>query len=201
VQADLILAGGRIRTLGQTGLKTHSHMAIAGGKVLACGERDLMGLRGPRTRVINLGGSAVFPGFNDAHAHVVYYGLTRFAADLGGARGIDDILDRLQLHSRTLKPGDWQHGMGYRIDELTERRQPHRATGLLSSTRGVAMPGSRTPLRWPRPTSRGTRRTRREGGSVGTSIARPTACCSRRRCAWSPTWSRRPASSVGSRES
>jgi predicted amidohydrolase YtcJ len=85
-----------------------------------------MGLRGPRTKVLDLDGSAVLPGFNDAHAHVVYYGLTRFAADLGGAKGIDDILDRLQLHGKTLKPGEWQHGMGYRIDELTERRQPHR---------------------------------------------------------------------------
>src|SRR5258708_34529453 len=85
-----------------------------------------MGLRGPRTKVLDLDGWTVFPGFNDAHAHVVYYGLTRFAADLGGAKGIDDILDRLQLHGKTLKPGEWQHGMGYRIDELTERRQPHR---------------------------------------------------------------------------
>jgi predicted amidohydrolase YtcJ len=66
------------------------------------------------------------PGFNDAHAHVVYYGLTRFAAELGGSRGIDDILDRLGEHGKTLKPGEWQQGMGYRTDELTERRQPHR---------------------------------------------------------------------------
>ena len=42
-----------------------------------------MGLRGPQTRVIDLGGATVLPGFNDAHAHVVYYGLTRFGADLG----------------------------------------------------------------------------------------------------------------------
>ena len=126
MRADLVLAGGRIRTLGKTGLKTHSHLAISGGKVIACGGRDVMALRGPRTRVINLDGSAVLPGFNDAHAHVVYYGLTRFAADLGGTRGIDDILARLEEHAKTLKSGEWQQGMGYRTDELTERRQPHR---------------------------------------------------------------------------
>jgi predicted amidohydrolase YtcJ len=126
VRADLILAGGRIRTLGQTGLKIHTHLAVAGGKVVACGGREVMGLRGPRTKVLNLNGSAVLPGFNDAHAHVVYYGLTRFAAELGGSRGIDDILDRLREHGKTLKPGEWQQGMGYRTDELTERRQPHR---------------------------------------------------------------------------
>jgi hypothetical protein len=126
MQADLIFARGRIRTLGRTGLNSQSHLAIAGGKVIACGGREVIKLRGPRTRVVDLKGSAVMPGFNDAHAHVVYYGLTRFAADLTSARGIDDILDRLQAHGRWLKPGDWQHGMGYRTDELTERRQPHR---------------------------------------------------------------------------
>ena len=122
----MILAGGRIRTLGRAGLNPQSHLAIAGGKVIACGGREVMSLRGPRTRVVDLDGSAVLPGFNDAHAHVVYYGLTRFAADLTGVRGIDEILDRLREHSTGLKAGDWQQGMGYRTDELTERRQPHR---------------------------------------------------------------------------
>ncbi len=124
--ANLILARGRIRTLGRSGLKAHSHLAIACGLVIACGGSELMGLRGPRTRVIDLGGATVLPGFNDAHAHVVYYGLTRFGADLGGARSASEIAERLKAHSRTLKPGEWQQGMGYRADELVERRQPHR---------------------------------------------------------------------------
>ncbi|TMC80183.1 MAG: amidohydrolase [Chloroflexi bacterium] len=126
MRADLILARGRIRTLGRSGLNPHTHLAVAGGKVLACGGREVMGVRGPRTRVIDLAGAAVLPGFNDAHAHVVYYGLTRFGADLSGATGIDDILERLKDHARSLKPGEWQQGMGYRTDELVERRQPHR---------------------------------------------------------------------------
>ena len=126
MRADLILARGRIRTLGRAGLTPQSHLAIAGGKVLAAGGREVMGSRGPKTRVVDLAGGAVLPGFNDAHAHVVYYGLTRFAADLTGARGIDDVLVRLQEHAARLKPGEWLQGMGYRTDELTERRQPHR---------------------------------------------------------------------------
>ncbi|HKW06423.1 MAG TPA: amidohydrolase [Candidatus Dormibacteraeota bacterium] len=126
MRAEMILARGRIRTLGRTGLTPQTHLAIAGGKVVACGGREVMGLRGPRTRVVDLAGALVLPGFNDAHAHVVYYGLTRFAADLTGARGIDDILARLEEHAGKLKPAEWLQGMGYRTDELTERRQPHR---------------------------------------------------------------------------
>ena len=127
MRADTILARGLIRTLGRAGLKTQTHLAIAGGRVMACGGAEVMGLRGPRTRVVDLAGAAVLPGFNDAHVHLVYYGLTRFAADLGGAAGIDDILERLKAHARGLKPGEWLQGMGYRTDELTERRQPHRS--------------------------------------------------------------------------
>jgi predicted amidohydrolase YtcJ len=126
LKANLILARGRIRTLGRSGLKTYSHIAISGGLVIACGGVEVMGLRGPRTRVVDLAGASVLPGFNDAHAHVVYYGLTRFGADLGGARSAAEIADRLKAHSRTLKAGEWQQGMGYRADELAERRQPHR---------------------------------------------------------------------------
>jgi predicted amidohydrolase YtcJ len=94
---------------------------------MAWGGAELLGLRGPQTRVIDLAGASVLPGFNDAHAHVVYYGLTRFGTDLGGARSVAEIAARLKAHSKTLKSGEWQQGMGYRADELVERRHPHRS--------------------------------------------------------------------------
>src|SRR5260370_4218658 len=85
-----------------------------------------MGLRGTRTRVIDLEGAAVLPGFNDAHAHVVYYGLTRFGADLSGTHSVAEIVARLRDHGLGLKHGEWQQGMGYRAAELAEKRAPHR---------------------------------------------------------------------------
>jgi len=135
VQADLILARGVIRTLGRAGLQAHSHLAAAGGLIAAVGGTEVMGLKGPRTHVIDLHGSAVLPGFNDAHAHVVYYGLTRFGADLGGARSVAEIVTRLREHGRRLKKDEWQQGMGYRVDELAELRPPHR-TELDQATGG-----------------------------------------------------------------
>ena len=126
MKADLILARGRIRTLGRAGLSTHTHLAITGGKVTAAGGAAVMALKGPRTRVFDLEGSSVLPGFNDAHAHVVYYGLTRFGADLGGTRSVTQIVERLRDHARGLKAGEWQHGMGYRSSDLAELRPPNR---------------------------------------------------------------------------
>jgi len=126
VRADLILAGGRIHTLGPCGLRPNSHLALAGGRVIASGGSDVMALRGPRTRLIRLRGAAVLPGFNDAHAHVVYHGLTLFGADLGGSKTVAEIAARLRAHSRNLREREWQQGMGFRSTELLERRPPHR---------------------------------------------------------------------------
>ena len=92
----------------------------------AVGGVEVMALRGPRTKVVDLQGGAVLPGFNDAHAHVVYYGLTRFAADLTGTRTIGELLGRIKEHGRRLRAGEWQQGMGYRADDLEGRRPPHR---------------------------------------------------------------------------
>ena len=126
MNADLILARGSIRTLGRAGLQVHSHLAIAKGKVAAVGGTEVMRLKGSRTRVIDIRGGAALPGFNDAHAHVVYYGLTRFGAHLDAARSVEEIVKRLREHGRGLKKGEWQQGMGYRVDELSELRPPHR---------------------------------------------------------------------------
>jgi len=49
VKAGLILARGRIRTLGRAGLVVQSHLAIAAGRVAAVGGAEVMALRGPRT--------------------------------------------------------------------------------------------------------------------------------------------------------
>jgi predicted amidohydrolase YtcJ len=124
--ADLILAGGRIYTLGRTGLRPHTHLAAGAGRVLAVGGAEVMDLRGPGIRVHELDGGAVLPGFNDAHAHVVYYGLTSFGADLSGARSVGDIQARLRRAAARLQPGQWLIGRGYVPIELAERRPPHR---------------------------------------------------------------------------
>src|SRR5207302_10640270 len=86
--ADLLLAGGRVYTLGRAGLRPFSHLAVKSGMVAGVGGEELLGLKGPRTRVVRLAGAAVLPGFNDAHAHVVYHGLTPFGADPTRSRSL-----------------------------------------------------------------------------------------------------------------
>src|SRR5260370_38726368 len=52
--------------------------------------------------------------------------MTRFGADRSGNPSVAENVARLRDHGRSLKHGEWQQGMGYRVDELAEKRAPHR---------------------------------------------------------------------------
>ena len=127
MKADLILAGGRIRTLGRQGLRPATHLAVAGGLVVAVGGREVLDLKGRLTRVVELAGGAVLPGFNDPHAHVVYHALSSFGADLTGSRSIAELQLRLRHVAARLPPGAWLLGRGYSELELAEGRAPRRS--------------------------------------------------------------------------
>ncbi len=127
MKADLILAGGRVRTLGRRGLRPVSHLAVAGGLVVAAGGREVLELKGRATRVVELAGGAVLPGFNDPHAHVAYHALSSYGADLTGSRSIAELQRRLAGAAARLAPGAWLLGRGYSELELGEGRPPWRS--------------------------------------------------------------------------
>src|SRR5690349_5964061 len=68
--ADIVLVGGRVYTLDPNRPWAEG-LAIAGERIAAVGTTEEMRkLAGPRTRVVDLKGAFVCPGFNDAHVHV-----------------------------------------------------------------------------------------------------------------------------------
>ena len=68
-QADLILLNGKIFTSDPS--RPHAAaIAVRGDRIQAVGNNDdLRKLADGKTRIIDLGGRTVVPGFNDAHAH------------------------------------------------------------------------------------------------------------------------------------
>jgi hypothetical protein len=67
---DLVLVGGKVFTADSTQPWAEA-IAIRGGRIVAVGaEAAVRALVGAPTRVIELGGRVVVPGFNDAHDHL-----------------------------------------------------------------------------------------------------------------------------------
>jgi len=112
-QADLILFNGKIFTSDTARLYVHA-LAIKGNTILATGEdRQVMGYAGKTTRLIDLQGRTVVPGFNDAHDHLGWLApgprtyLTEFSIP-GPSKAA--VRDSLAKYRRNARPGQWLSG-------------------------------------------------------------------------------------------
>jgi predicted amidohydrolase YtcJ len=101
--------------LSQDKPRTAQAMAVSDGKVLAVGSNvEIKRLAGSATKMRDLQGSGrevfVFPGFNDAHAHLGNAGLLKLNLDLTDAKSLDDMLARIGSYAKVATPGRWLTG-------------------------------------------------------------------------------------------
>ncbi|MEO4040805.1 amidohydrolase [Hoeflea sp. CAU 1731] len=132
--ANTIFLGGRVRTLDARGTCTEA-IAVAGNRIAAVGSNDdIRALVGPSTKVIELDGATVIPGFNDTHAHMDREGLKSIRPTLKGAKSIADVLNRIRTAAANTPAGEWIVTMPvgeppYYFggpDTLAEKRMPDR---------------------------------------------------------------------------
>ena len=88
-------------------------IAVRGDRILAVGTRDeIAKVKGPQTKIVDLGGHFVMPGFNDAHMHMASAGLEKLNVDMVGAKTLDEFRDRLRAKVEAAPPGEWVVGDG-----------------------------------------------------------------------------------------
>ncbi len=89
-------------------------IAVRGGRIQAVGKNvEIEKLKGPLTRVIDLGGHFVMPGFNDAHLHLADAGMQKLSVDLTGVKTLDEFRERILARVETANPGEWIVGGGW----------------------------------------------------------------------------------------
>ena len=132
--ADLIFVGGRVHTVNPTNDVVPA-VAVGAGRVLAVGgDAEVRALAGSRTRVVELGGRSLLPGFVDAHAHLVGLGMAESAIDCKatGMQSIAALQEAVRRRAQTQPAGTWIRGRGYDQSRLAERRHPNPWTGTRS---------------------------------------------------------------------
>jgi predicted amidohydrolase YtcJ len=119
-KADVIFTHGNIYTgvinaaSSLVASKRAEALAIGGDRILAVGTRDeIMKLKGPATKIVDLDGRFVMPGFNDAHMHLASAGLEKMNVNLVGAKTLDEFRDRLRAKVEAAGPGAWVIGEGW----------------------------------------------------------------------------------------
>lgn len=112
-EADLVLINGTIVTPGGNP-PFPTAVAVAGDTIAAVGNRESVeSLMGSATRVIDLDGRIVLPGFIESHAHLLGIGLAMMRLDLTGTTSEDEIADLVRERAAGADQGQWIVGRGW----------------------------------------------------------------------------------------
>jgi predicted amidohydrolase YtcJ len=124
--ADLVLTGGRLATM-DAARSWASALAVRDGRIVAVGT-DVAVRRhiGPSTRVIELRGRTVTPGFQDAHVHPVHGGLAMLRCDLHEDAQSGPGYDKIEAYARSHPDEPWIRGGGWYMAAF-EGGTPRRA--------------------------------------------------------------------------
>ncbi|MFI5067651.1 MAG: amidohydrolase [Streptosporangiales bacterium] len=122
--ADLIFTGGQVYTVPDgrremvraavDGGQPATAVAVRGGRIAAVGtDHEITGLAGGRTVRVGLRGRPLLPGFQDAHVHPVFAGLTMLRCDLADAADQADALRRVRAYAEAHPDQEWISGSGW----------------------------------------------------------------------------------------
>jgi predicted amidohydrolase YtcJ len=114
--ADLLLTGGAVYTVdGQRTLA--EAVAVKDGRIAAVGtDADLAPFAGPETRVVELEGRTVLPGFQDAHLHPLDGGLLAIVCNLHKTGSAEDCLAVIGRYAAEHPDREWITGDGWSMD-------------------------------------------------------------------------------------
>jgi predicted amidohydrolase YtcJ len=106
-EASLILVNAKVWTESPA-QPTAQAIALEGSHILAVGDNaTIRKLAGPDTRLIDLGGRLVLPGFNDAHVHFMSGRGSLITVQLGTSNSKAELRERVAPFAKTLPKGAW----------------------------------------------------------------------------------------------
>jgi hypothetical protein len=124
-EAALVIVNADIWTMDEEQPRA-SALAVAEGLLLAVGDSAAVDAYiGDNTRVLDLQGRTLVPGFNDAHMHPMM--IEPGSVDLGptSVSSMEDLIAALRTRAQQVPPGEWVSGWNY--DETVLGGHPTRA--------------------------------------------------------------------------
>jgi len=130
--ATSVYVGGTVITMDPSDLIAEA-VAVNGQRIMAVGTgEEVRHLIGPDTKLVNLEGKTIIPGFYDSHGHLSIVGEYAFnradlnSSPIGNINSIEECLEALRKRAQQTSPGRWVLGRGYDDTLLAEKRHPTR---------------------------------------------------------------------------
>jgi len=126
--ADWCFSGGPIYT-ARDYVPTVDAVAVRNGKIVYAGGSEgewCNDNTGQDRREVNLMGAAMYPGFTDAHGHLLGIGLREMTLNLEGTASVKDLKSRVAATASETPKGETIYGRGWIETHWPEKRFPNR---------------------------------------------------------------------------
>lgn len=126
VFCDSVILNGNVITMNPR--QPHAEaVAIKNGRIVRVGgNKKMIGLLTPKTKIWDIEGKTLIPGFIDAHQHLSLYGERYLLEDFGASNvsSIDDI--KRLVAKRAGKGQQWVRAQGYDDTKISDKRLLNR---------------------------------------------------------------------------
>lgn len=113
--ADIVFTNGAVLTMDSANPAARA-VAIRAGRLLYVGsDEGAQRWIGTGTRVVDLGGRTLMPGFQDAHVHPISSGLDLAGCDVTDLESRDAVLARIAECAAALPAGEWLVGSNWAL--------------------------------------------------------------------------------------
>lgn len=110
--AETVFVDGAVYTVDEN-RSWATAVAVNKGRIVYVGDSEgAEGLIGADTRVINLEGRMLLPGFHDSHVHPMAAGTRIFRCQLADLSWPEPVLDAIRKCATGLEAGEWFRGVG-----------------------------------------------------------------------------------------
>jgi predicted amidohydrolase YtcJ len=111
--ADIVFKNGNIYTANDKAPQAEA-IAVKADRIVFVGTNAAaQKYVGSNTRVVDLHGNTVLPGFTDSHQHLSGVGQREMTLNLEGTTSLDDLLAKVKARVDQAKSGEWVTGRGW----------------------------------------------------------------------------------------
>jgi len=122
--ADLVIKNGTIYTVNDESPNVEA-VAVQNGKIMAFGKNNQVeSLIGGQTKVIDLQGKIMTPGFIEGHAHFMGLGYAKLDLNLNSVSSYEELIQLVHESVNNAKPGEWIIGRGWHQDKWDSISSP-----------------------------------------------------------------------------
>ena len=119
--ADLIIRGGKIYTMNEKAPVVEAVAVIADTIAYAGDLAGAIKFEGGKTKVIDLQGRTLTPGFIESHGHLMGLGYSEMIVDLTHVSSYDELVGKVKEAVAKAPPGEWIVGRGWHQDKWDKK--------------------------------------------------------------------------------